>query len=162
MNHYYISIHGDKLVVDENSIDQFTEKFRESMPAFNNTEIWQKEVIDSSIYEAFFEIGSRWGVLNLNYKTNYACKGLFLLTAHILTNIYGQNPSSTKKDEAKFNSDAKMNISSKSVGDESVSFRITAMQDTGNDWLSTSNYGVKFLRLRANLIGGCVIGGGVL
>ena len=43
---------------------------------------------------------------------------------------------------------ARLNVASKSVSDESITFRVGAIQKTEDDWLSLTNYGVQYLRLR--------------
>ncbi|QGH75046.1 hypothetical protein RostovM3_00006 [Vibrio phage Rostov M3] len=43
---------------------------------------------------------------------------------------------------------ARLNIASKSVGDESVNYRVTGIEKTQNDWLTLTNYGVQYMRLR--------------
>ena len=43
---------------------------------------------------------------------------------------------------------ARLNVSSKSVGDESITYRVGAIQSTEDDYLSLTNYGVQYLRLR--------------
>ncbi|MBO6199413.1 MAG: DUF4054 domain-containing protein, partial [Psychrobacter sp.] len=43
---------------------------------------------------------------------------------------------------------ARLNLAGKSVGDESITYRITAIQSAEDDFLSLTLYGVQYLRLR--------------
>ncbi|MGL5727370.1 MAG: DUF4054 domain-containing protein, partial [Plesiomonas sp.] len=44
--------------------------------------------------------------------------------------------------------DARLNVISKSVGDESIGYRMTSLQKAGEDWLCTTIYGTQFYRLQ--------------
>ncbi len=116
------------------------------MPAFRDTTKWPDDAVTAALYEAYAETGSkRWGGLVIDSPTNFRRRGMFLFAAHWLCVTY---PQGTAEDAGDITPTARLNISAKSVGDESVTYRVGAIQDTQNDWLSLTDYGVQFLRLR--------------
>ena len=119
--------------------------FRESMKAFSDVAIWPDEIVEQSLYEADTETGgANWGGF-VDEPRNFKRRGMFYFSAHWLAVTYiGQ----TAEDDANISPSARLNISAKSVGDESVTYRVGALQDTEDDWLSLTNYGVQYLRLR--------------
>jgi hypothetical protein len=46
------------------------------------------------------------------------------------------------------NPEARLNVASKAVGDESIAYRVPSMMDAGTDWLTYTNYGQQFYRLK--------------
>ena len=120
--------------------------FRTRQPAFSDATKWPDSVVEQALCDGIMETNKRrWGV----YKdecSNFRQRGIFLFAAHWLSLTYLTQAGAT--DPSNINSSARLNLSGKSVGDESVQYRITAMQDTGDDWLSTTHYGVQFYRLR--------------
>lgn len=44
--------------------------------------------------------------------------------------------------------DARLNTQNKTVADESIGYRVASMMDAGSDWLTYSNFGQQFYRLR--------------
>jgi hypothetical protein len=120
--------------------------FRASQLAFSDNGKWPDEIVQESFCEAFPEVGGRgWGTLDITDCQNFKRRGLFFYAAHILSVTYGDKGVI---DPTAISSGARLNVASKSVGDESTNYRIAAMQDTGDDWLSLTNYGVQYLRLR--------------
>lgn len=119
-------------------------KFRQTHRAFSDATKWPDDVITQALNEAACETGSkRWGVYSDNPQ-NLKQRGMFFYAAHWLSSFYGK----TAADPTKVESGARLNISAKSVGDESVQYRITEMENTGNDWLSTTIYGTQFWRIK--------------
>ncbi len=103
---------------------------------------WPDELIESVLCEADAETGgSGWGVFSLGCD-NFKRRGMYLFAAHWITFFYGDSPSSG------IGGIARLNTQSKSVGDESISYRVAEMQDAGNDALTYTVYGQQFYRLR--------------
>ena len=119
--------------------------FRESMAAFTDDSIWPNNIVEQALYEADTETGSAdWGGFK-NEPRNFKRRGMFYYAAHWLASTYVDQ---TAADASNISPSARLNVASKSVGDESVSYRVGAMQNTEDDWLSLTNYGVQYLRLR--------------
>ena len=117
--------------------------FRNTHKAFGDLVKWPDEIVEMALCEALTETGSsRWGAYGTEC-TNFKQRGMFYFAAHWLSSFYG----STAADPTKVDANARLNLSGKSVGDESIQFRITAIQETGPDWLSTTIYGTQFYRL---------------
>ena len=119
--------------------------FRLAQPAFSDPAVWPDAVITGALCEADVETGGRdWGPF-VDICSNFKRRGMYFFAAHWLATTYVQGNAS---DPSQISPTARLNVANKSVGDESLSYRITAIQDTANDWLSLTNYGVQFLRLR--------------
>lgn len=119
--------------------------FRDRMKAFGDVTTWPDEVIEDALCEAIAETNQkRWGKYKDECK-NFRRRGIFYWAAHWLSSMY---LTGTASDTSNIEPSARLNLSGKSVGDESVQYRITALQSTGDDWLSTTVYGTQFLRLR--------------
>lgn len=117
--------------------------FREFMPAFADTTKWPDSLITTALCEADTETGScRWGAFELACG-NFKWRGMAYFAAHWLATNYG-----TLGATAPPSSDARLNVAQKSVGDESIGYRVAAMMDAGNDWLTYTNYGQQFYRLK--------------
>lgn len=120
--------------------------FRASQLAFSDETKWPDEVVQESFCEAFPEVGGRgWGILDITDCQNFKRRGLFYFAAHWLSVTY---TDAGAVDPTNISSTARLNVAAKSVGDESVTYRVGAIQRTEDDWLSLTNYGVQFLRLR--------------
>jgi len=122
--------------------------FRSAQPAFSDLTKWPDGVVTEAVCEADAETGSvsRWGVLDINDCRNFKRRGMFFYAAHWLSITY--NTAAGATDPSKIDAAARLNLAAKSVGDESVSFRITAIQSAEDDFLSLTSYGVQYLRLR--------------
>lgn len=121
-------------------------EFRASQRAFSNPSKWSDEALTEGFCEALPECsGTGWGALDITDCQNFKRRGVFYYVAHWLSVTYTDagdaNPASVT-------STARLNTASKSVGDESITFRVGAIQKTEDDWLSLTNYGVQYLRLR--------------
>ncbi len=117
--------------------------FREFSPVFFSVETWPDSVLDSYLCNADAETGgSGWGAYD-NVCGNLKQRGMFLYAAHSLLSEY---PSGYCVNGV--NADAKSQVSSKSVGDESVSFNVVSPINGGDQWLLSTQYGQQFSRLR--------------
>lgn len=121
------------------------EAFRESMAAFTSDADWPFDIVEQALYEADAETGGKgWGTFK-NEARNFKRRGMFYYAAHWLTTTYVDQ---TAADASNVSPSARLNVASKSVGDESVTYRVGQMQSTEDDFLSLTNYGVQYLRLR--------------
>lgn len=111
--------------------------------AFADLVKWPDEYIVEALCEAGTETGSsRWGALELTCD-NLKWRGMQYFAAHWLaTNFATLGAGGTP------NSEARLNVAQKSVGDESIAYRVPQMMDAGTDWLTYTNYGQQFYRLK--------------
>lgn len=118
--------------------------FRQFLKPYTDPTKWPEDIVFEALEEADAETGSnRWGAFE-NTARNFKRRGLFYYAAHWMASMYGKNAL----DPANIDPASRLNVAGKSVGDESVNYRITAMEATGNDWLSTTIYGQQYWRLR--------------
>lgn len=68
---------------------------------------------------------------------------MFNYAAAYLYSVYGPEGS-----QAAPAGEARLNVAAKSVGDESIQYRVSAMMDAGNDFLTYTIWGQEFYRLR--------------
>lgn len=123
--------------------------FRDRMKAFTDLTKWPDDIVEQALYEADAETGGkRWGGYLADDPRNFKSRGMFYFAAHWLAVTYLTQDAS---DDTNISATARLNVASKGVGDESVSFRVGAIQSTENDFLSLTNYGVQFLRLRGRV-----------
>ena len=109
---------------------------------FADTNTWPESIVSGVLCEADAETGgSGWGPFALDCH-NFKRRGMYLFAAHWLTFFYGDNPAGG------IGGIARLNTQSKSVGDESISYRVASMMDAGNDALTYTVYGQQFYRLR--------------
>lgn len=109
---------------------------------FADTNTWPESIVSDVLCEADAETGgSGWGAFALDCH-NFKRRGMYLFAAHWLTFFYGDDPA------AGIGGIARLNTQSKSVGDESISYRVASMMDAGNDALTYTVYGQQFYRLR--------------
>ncbi len=119
--------------------------FRTAQPAFGDVTKWPDSVVTEALCEADVETGGRgWGVFD-DLCSNFKRRGMYYFAAHWLSTTYLSQDAS---DPSVISPTARLNVAAKSVGDESVQFRVGAIQSTEDDWLSLTNYGVQYLRLR--------------
>lgn len=129
--------------------------FRESSQgrAFADDVKWPDDVVEDALCEADAETGSkRWGTYTDDCR-NFKRRGMFYFAAHWLAVTYQTQDAS---DPSSISPTARLNVAAKSVGDESVTYRVGAIQKTEDDWLSLTNYGVQYLRLRGRASKGAV------
>lgn len=109
---------------------------------FAESFVWTDDVIEEVLYEADAETGgSGWGGFSFEGR-NFKRRGMYLFAAHWLTFFYGSDPING------VGGIARLNTQSKSVADESISYRVASMMDAGNDALTYTVYGQQFYRLR--------------
>lgn len=126
---------------------EIIDKFREVMPAFADPVKWPDEVVSMALCEADAETGGRgWGALDLEDCHNFKRRGMFFYAAHWLSITYNSGVGAT--DPSNIDAAARLNLAGKSVGDESITYRITGIQSAEDDFLSLTLYGVQYLRLR--------------
>lgn len=120
-----------------------TAEFRTALPEFNNATKWPDATIENALCEAEAETGGGgWGDYEA-VSSNFRRRGMVVYAAAWLINMYGDGgPNSTTSGEAR------LNVASKSVGDESVAYRVPSILEVNNDWLTWSHYGQQFYRLR--------------
>jgi hypothetical protein len=110
--------------------------------AFSSTTDFPDNLIQYALCEADTETGSkRWGTYQADCR-NLKQRGLFYYAAHWLAVYYPEGLNSD------VNQEARLNVATKSVGDESISYRVPAMMEVSDDWLTWSTYGQQFYRLR--------------
>lgn len=119
--------------------------FRNEQKAFTDLTKWPDDIVEQALCEADAETGGRgWGSF-VDECRNFKRRGMFLYAAHWLAVTYLKQ---TAEDPEDISPTARLNTAAKSVGDESITFRVGAIQSTENDYLSLTNYGVQYLRLR--------------
>lgn len=109
---------------------------------FSDNTKFPDELIAEALAEADSETGgSGWGAYQMEAH-NFKRKGMYYFAAAWLQNNFpaGVNGSSS--------GEARLNIAEKSVGDESVSYRVPSIMEVGDDWLTWSIFGQQFFRLR--------------
>lgn len=112
------------------------------MQAFADTTKFPDSLIQYALCEADSETGScRWGIYQAECH-NLKQRGLFYYAAHWLSVYYPNGVDSET------NQEARLNVASKTVGDESISYRVPAMMEVSDDWLTWSTYGQQYYRLR--------------
>lgn len=122
--------------------------FRRVMKAFTDTSKWPDYVIEGLMIETDCWTGGKvWGNFDISNDRNLKKRGWYYLTAHFLVSMYG-DLGVTNNDPSNISSEARLNISAKTVADESVEYRITEMEDTVNDFIGTTIYGVIFMNIR--------------
>ena len=121
------------------------ELFRTLMTAFASDTKWPDDLIQSALYEAEAETeSSRWGAYEDDPR-NFRNRGVRLFAAAWLVNNYGDKGTGSTVSET---GEARLNVASKSVGDESVAYRVPSMMEVSDDWLTWSHYGQQYYRLR--------------
>lgn len=99
-------------------------------------------VVHYALCEGDTETGGRgWGIYEEDCH-NFKRKGMFYYAAAWLSSNF---PGGV---EEAINTEARLNVATKSVGDESISYRVPQMMEVNNDWLTYTVYGQQFYRLR--------------
>lgn len=121
--------------------------FRTKVPVFSDIPTWPDLTVTTALCEGDAESGgSRWGGY-VDDCHNLKQKGMFLYAAHWLTTTYPNGAAVLTAQSGKANN----SITSKSVGDESVSFGSATLSDinqAGDGWLASTSWGQQFMRLR--------------
>ena len=127
--------------------------FRDVMKAFGDVVKWPDDIAEQALCEADCETGGRgWGAYQDDCH-NFKRRGMFFYAAHWLATTYIQGDAT---DPDQISPTARLNVTSKSVGDESITYRMTAIEATTTDWLSLTNYGVQYMRLRKRAAMGAI------
>ncbi|RIY41954.1 DUF4054 domain-containing protein [Neopusillimonas maritima] len=109
---------------------------------FSDAQVWSDDIITDLLCQADSETGgSGWGKFGLDCQ-NFKRRGMYYFAAAWLTFLYGKNPANG------IDHNARLNVQNKSVGDESVAYRVPAMMEVNNDALTYTSYGQAFYRLR--------------
>lgn len=110
---------------------------------YSNVATWPDALLYDALAAADFETaGSGWGPYDTGVPYSLKKHGMFLYCAAWLTNMYGDDPANG------ISGDAHLNVAGKSVGDESIQYRVASMMDAGNDFLTYTAFGQEFYRLR--------------
>lgn len=110
---------------------------------YSDAAVWPDDMMYDVLCAADFETGaSGWGPYYTGVCYSLKKHGMFLYAAAYLTNFYGDDPANG------INGDAHLNVAQKSVGDESIGYRVASMMDAGNDFLTFTSFGQEFFRLR--------------
>lgn len=119
------------------------------LKAFSNATTWPDELIAAALVEADAETGSiRWGAFELA-PANFKWRGMRYYAAAWLASNFGDSGSVA--------SEARLNVASKSIGDESVTYRVPQMMNAGTDWLTYTVYGQQFYRLKLRAGMGAIV-----
>lgn len=128
--------------------------FRGLMSAFTDDTKWPDDTIQMALDEAEAETEStRWGDYD-DTVGNFRNRGIRLFAAAWLVNNFGDKGVGSKVAET---GEARLNVASKSVGDESVAYRVPSMMEVSDDWLTWSHYGQQYYRLRKRAGMGAIV-----
>lgn len=109
---------------------------------FSDLTKYPDSLVQYALCEADTETGGRgWGGYQDDCH-NLKRRGLFYYAAAWL---YANFPNGVTGSSS---GEARLNTSGKSVGDESIEYRIPSILDAGNDWLTFTMFGQQFYRLR--------------
>lgn len=131
--------------------DEIISAFRDYFPEFSSTEKYPTNIVRNFLDRADRKTGSRgWGVFELDPVKDTGLKrlGMWFYAAHLLAYTYG---TAGATDPTNVNPAARLNTAEEHVGDEGKSYRVTQMENTRNDALSTTIYGIEFVTLRAQV-----------
>jgi hypothetical protein len=110
---------------------------------YSNSTIWSDALMYDVLYNADFETGGTgWGPYDTGVPYSLKKHGMFLYAAAYLSSMYGDDPAQP------IDPNARLNVAGKSVGDESIQYRVASMMDAGNDFLTYTTFGQEFYRLR--------------
>lgn len=102
------------------------------------------ELLSEALEEADAETGGHgWGVYE-NVGQNFKRRGMFIYAMHWIVSTYPNGVSGALTGGSKFA------VSSKTVGDESVTYNNGNLSNAGvgDSWLASSSFGQQFIRLR--------------
>lgn len=121
--------------------------FRSKYPIFTDVPTWPDTTLTMALCEGDAESGGkRWGEY-LDDCHNIKQKGMFLYAAHWLKTTYPNGATDLTAQSGNANN----TVTSKSVGDESVTFGAATLSDvnqSGDGWLASTSWGQQFMRLR--------------
>lgn len=126
---------------------EIIDNFRVFVPAFRDKNKWSDIGIQFRMEEADSDTGGAiWGEFRLDNNRNAKKRAMFYLTAHYLVSYYGV--AGDVLDQTAVTPEARLNVSSQQVGDESLTYRITEMEPTVTDFISTTIYGTMYMAVR--------------
>lgn len=124
-------------------------EFRDYYEEFGSVKEWPDKSVTRALEEADEETGRRWG----KYKPrSIKLRGMFAFAAHRLA----MRAITQTVSEGGGLASTPYAVSSKSVGDESVSYAVPSpnvMEQIANGDLMLTVYGLEFLRLRRRVAG---------
>ena len=122
-------------------------EFRVFLPQFASDTDWPDAIVQAALDEADYETGgTRWVGTTKD-------RGQGFYAGHYLLVNYPNNGANAASGSTKFSA------SSKSVGDESVSYNVgdAASMSIGDAWLASTQYGIQFMRLRRRVGKGAIV-----
>ncbi len=127
--------------------DNIVVDFRTNFPLFGAVASYPDVTLVTALCEGDAETGGkRWGGYT-DECHSLKQRGMFLYAAHWLATTYPKGAG----DSSLQSGIAKNTVTSKSVGDESVSFGAATLSDisqAGEGWLASTSWGQQFIRLR--------------
>lgn len=115
------------------------------MGIFEDTTKFPDSLLKYALCRGDVETGScRWGPYIAECHSNKMV-GMFLYAAAWLSMYY---PNGVGGDT---NTEARLNVASKSVGDESIAYRVPQMMEVSDDFLTFSVFGQEYYRLRKRI-----------
>ena len=115
------------------------------MDIFEDTVKFPDALLQYALCRGDVATGSRrWGEYQPDCHSN-KMTGMFLYTAAWLSMYY---PDGKGGD---VNTEARLNVASKSVGDESIAYRVPQMMEVNNDFLTYTVFGQEFYSLRKKI-----------
>lgn len=123
---------------------QIIEEFRAYFGGrYSDTAVWSDGLLRDILCAADFETaGSGWGPYYTGVCYSLKKHGMFLYAAAYISSFYGDDPN------APIDPIARLNVAGKSVGDESIQYRVASMMNAGDDFLTYTTFGQEFYRLR--------------
>lgn len=130
---------------------EIIQDFRDEIPYFSDAAEWPDDIVEKALCEGDAETGgSGWGAYSDDCH-NFKRRGMFYYAAHWLTLMYPQKFQGSQPGNGQSGSGggAFGAVSSKTVGDESISYAVNAV-DAGSaqSWLSSTGWGTQFLMLK--------------
>ncbi|CAL9984528.1 virion structural protein [Vibrio phage D81] len=134
--------------------DDVVQAFREECSGFDDSTIWKSGTVERALKKADRETGGEcWGMYG---EGTVKQEGMFAFASHHLMIKRGVNMSVKNGGIAS----AVGAVTSKSVGDESVSFAVAtpgSLSETGESLLASTTPGQEFIRLRNQVVTGVTV-----
>lgn len=118
--------------------------FRSAYPMFTSVTTWPDGIVTEALAQGDMSTnGCSWGAFVLGDPANRKRRGMYLYAAHVLVTTYPHGAEDgTAQDPYQ-----RSRVSSKSVGDESISYAIVGGNSIGDEWLGSTQFGQQYLRL---------------
>lgn len=128
------------MIITPEIVIEFREEFNGQ---FSQLVVWSDQILTRMLRRAdFITGGSGWGPYDTGGEYSLKQDGMFLYCAAMLEAFYAGDPANGIAPEAR------LNVAQKSVGDESIGYRVAAMMGAENDFLTYTVYGQLFYGLR--------------